>query len=782
MTKHKIYDNKRIFFVIGSFFMVLSFILLILLTRKSVHIDVMKSIEKDENSVVSAFVSENDNVIHYETYQTGQTILDFNENTETYHANIGHLKYGVYMIRVEYKTGYDTSQDLNNPVCTFTLSGKNNDQFMYEVIKLYEYKSWVESPVWVTSVFGADDIQLNINYVGYGYCDISSITIYEYNPWKAGFFLLVFFSCVILFAAIYKFYYADTKTRLSWFILGLLVLFSSYLCAVGDHRTIAGDDFNFHISRIASMVNEMRYGHLPVLYQSDAIYGYGYISPLMYANIFLYIPAFMHLLGMPLAVSYNIYIIIVNCVTCFICQYSFKRIFQKNRYAVLGTALYLLSAYRIINIYIRSAVGEYTAMAFLPLVFYGFYRIYFEKEKADFEDTLPLIIGGTGIIQSHVLTVEMSILFITLFIFIHFTKTIKNIIPLLKAMFTVIGINLFFIVPFLDAYRQELNINSNAFSSDVSSVKMSFSHIFGFWMYTESRIIGLSLSIGIIIFFIVCICKREFHFDKKEASTHRLAVECFLYGLFSIWLSSYYFPWQELAGKNNMVLKLFTSVQFSSRYLLFATVFLVVSTVYAVKAISENELRIKGKNNYFRAMTAGLILSCIIVNGDYYSEMMKSNDLNRILSKVSFISADGLYLPKNMEYYSLPEATVSSKPKDACFVEKRGTTKSNDKIFYVQEVLEECTISLPIVYYDYITAYDSLTRERFNTLKGTDGRLTLKLKEGYQGEIIVSYDVRNLWKASYFISLLFCIGTFLYAYLGRKKKVKLKRNEGFSSL
>lgn len=755
--------GKLIFYIFGGLFIILAFTLL---TRKSINIDLMEKITIDENSVISEFVSIDDNLLHYESYQTDEAAIDFNENTETFHANIEHLKYGIYMIRVAYKTTHDTS-----PVCTFTLGGKNNDQFMYDIIRLYEYKSWVESPVWVTSIFGADDINLNINYTGYGYCDISSITIYEYNPWKIGFLMLILFIFMIIFISYYKFYYADTKTRLSWFLLCLIVMFSSFLCAIGDYRTITGDDFYFHISRIASMVNEIRYGHIPVLYQSDAISGYGYISPLMYGNIFLYIPTVMHLLGMPLSVSYNMYIIIVNCVTCLICQYSFKRLFKKNRYALLGTAIYLFSAYRIINIYIRSAVGEYTAMSFLPLIVYGFYRIYFGKEKVTFKDTLPLVIGVTGIIESHTLTVEMSILFIGLFAIIHFRKTIKNLIPLLQAFFTVIGINLFFIVPFIDTYRQKLNVNSTDLSRNISNAQIGLAQIFGFWIYDDSKIIGFSLVIGIIIFLIVCICKKEFNFNKKEAAVHKLAVECFLYGLLSIWFSSCYFPWKALAGKKNAILKIFTSIQFSSRYLLFATLFLVISTVYAIKKISEHELKIKRKNTSFIAMAAGLICTCIVINGSCYSELMKSEDLAKILSKVSNISADGLYLPKGMDYNLMPDKTVIISPEGACFVEKRGTTKSNDKVFYVQDTLNECTISLPIVYYDYLKASDSLTGKRLNTEKGTDGHLSIRPEKGFHGEIVVSYDVKSLWKASYVVSLSVCIGIFIYLYLRKRNRI-----------
>lgn len=758
---------KIIAYIFGSFLMLLAFALL---TRKSINLDIMKSVNIDESSAVSGFASVNDGIIHYEAVQADDQVIDFNQNTETFHADIGHLQYGVYMIRAEYKTEYDTSS--YNPVCTFTLGGKNNGRFMYDVIKLYQYKSWVESPVWVTSASGADDVRLNINYTGYGYCDISSITIYEYNLWKTGFLMLIFFVFTAVFVSCYKFCHADMETRLTWFFLSLIVLFSSFLCAVGEYRTVGGDDFNFHIGRIASIANEIRYGHIPVWYQSDAIYGYGYISPLVYGSIFLYIPAFMHLLGMPLSVSYNIYIFMVNCATCFTCQYSFKRLFKKNRYAVLGTALYLLSAYRIINIYIRTAVGEYTAMAFLPLVLYGFYRIYFENKKINFKDTLPLIIGMSGIIESHILTVEMSILFIGLFALIHIKRTIKNLMMLLQALFTVIGINLFFIVPFIDAYCQQININSREFSSNIFSSHSGLSQIFGLWIYEDGRVIGFSLVIGILIFLTVCICKKWLRFDKKENDAHKLAVECFLYGLLCVWLSSCYFPWEELAGRKNAVLKVITSIQFSTRYLSFATIFLVISTVYAIKKISEIEFKLKGKNNLFTAMAAGLISVCIIVNGSFYSEMMKSEDLGRILSKVSHISADRLYLPKGMDDNSMPDADIAVSPEYACFVEKRGTTRSNDKIFHVQQTLNECTITLPVVYYDYIIAYDSFTGERLKTEKGFDGRLAVCLEEGYSGEITVSYHVSGMWKASCFVSLLFCAGTAAYIFLKRRESKK----------
>jgi len=186
-------------------------------------------------------------------------------------------------------------------------------------------------------------------------------------------------------------------------------------------------------------------------------------------------------------------------------------------------------------------------------------------------------------------------------------------------------------------------------------------------------------------------------------------------------------------------------------------------------------LKLQGKSVSFTAMAAGLIGICIIIDGSCYSEIMKSGSLDRELSRI-YISASELYLPKDMncEPYSrletsMPETTITVYPENACTIEKRGTTESNDKVFYVKETYTDCMISLPIAYYDYLAAYDAFTGKKLNTEKGTDGRFTVHLEKGYAGKLIVSYKVRGLWKASYTVSFSFCIGVFIVFF--RKEKI-----------
>ena len=120
---------------------------------------------------------------------------------------------------------------------------------------------------------------------------------------------------------------------------------------------------------------------ITVRYESNAWYGHGYVSPLFYGDIFLYIPALLFLAGVPIFRVVNIYVLLVNLTTVLLCYYSFKGLFKDKYWGMFATICYALAGYRLTNIYVRSALGEYTAMAFLPLCIYGLYRIYVNKTE-----------------------------------------------------------------------------------------------------------------------------------------------------------------------------------------------------------------------------------------------------------------------------------------------------------------------------------------------------------------------------------------------------------------
>ena len=89
---------------------------------------------------------------------------------------------------------------------------------------------------------------------------------------------------------------------------------------------------------------------------------------LFYGELFLYFPAVLRLLGMSVQGAYRTYVMAVQAATAGISFFSFRQMFRHNKTALLGSILYMLAPYHLYNLYWRSAVGEYTALAFLPLI------------------------------------------------------------------------------------------------------------------------------------------------------------------------------------------------------------------------------------------------------------------------------------------------------------------------------------------------------------------------------------------------------------------------------
>ena len=58
--------------------------------------------------------------------------------------------------------------------------------------------------------------------------------------------------------------------------------------------------------------------------------------------------------------------------------------------ALLASLIYIAAPYKLTDIYARTAVGEYTAFIFIPLVFRGLYKLINDKKKAN----LYIIIGA----------------------------------------------------------------------------------------------------------------------------------------------------------------------------------------------------------------------------------------------------------------------------------------------------------------------------------------------------------------------------------------------------
>ncbi|MCR5416513.1 MAG: hypothetical protein K6E79_06945 [Pseudobutyrivibrio sp.] len=451
------------------------------------------------------------------------------------------------------------------------------------------------------------------------------------------------------------------------YVLGILALV--FVASLPAFRSgiYQGHDLSFHLGRIQAIAEELRTGHFPVRYESSAWYGHGYVSTTFYGNIFLYIPALLYMAGLPVWRAYNIYLILVNLFTVLVGFYSFKGIFNSHKWGFLATGIYTLAGYRLSNLYVRTALGEYTAMIFVPLVIYGVYRIYVSKGKySTIRLIMPLIIGTTGLIQSHILTTELIAAFVFIFAVINFKTTIACIKELLLALVAILGVNAFFLIPFIDAYTSmDLYINTHLSQTSIRADGLYMCQLFGTltmgrgssypWTaegegYLNIGILTIICFAAIVLQLILAFAKKNWRQIVKKSASFKMIVTLFCFGLLAAWMSTVYFPWDAFAG-NSAVDQLMSSVQYPWRYVMIVTVCFTICGVYAIRFFcsrlveksAEKVVAINRIDKHFVAVLA-LVGAIAVVATAYFDYTLSWGNVTVANQDADINWADKLYL------------------------------------------------------------------------------------------------------------------------------------------
>lgn len=533
-----------------------------------------------------------------------------------------------------------------------------------------------------------------------------------------------------------------------------------------------GDDLYFHLLRIEGIAEGLKSGQFPVRIQPEWMNGYGYPVSVFYGEGVLWIAGIFRLIGFPLQLSYKMYLYFVNFITFFIACFSFGRIIKEDRIAMAGAVIYMFAPYRLMNIYVRAAVGEYTALAFLPLVLCGTYEIFVLKEEERKHSWVLLMAGMTGIIQSHILTcliVALIMGFICL-IFIRRTLEKARLFELVKAVIGTVMVNMGFFLPFLDYMRDDLYVNADNFWGGIQTSGTFLNQLFAVFphaygaslsivdgvtgMSEKSFAIGTVFVLGVVLFAIECKKGRD-----MEKNLRALGCCCCITGIVLLYMSTIWFPWDFLRDSNPVFRSLITKLQFPWRTL--GAAGCVFSMVVCIVLKSWKDTKQEAKATALLVVMLGLTGMSA---GYFFTSLIETNDVIYVADVESFSSFEvgsGEYILANVDRdrAAMPEGKLWKEEGVEVFgYEKNGT----NYVLNCKNLSDELRgVELPMNFYRYYRAEDESTGGAVLLSPGENGRIRLTLAGNYEGTVLVRFSEPISWRFSELISICSIVGIIL---------------------
>ena len=672
-----------------------------------------------------------------------------------------------------------------------TNGGDGSASFVDEIMPAAEYDPVTLSSSRTRTVFSlwmpyeCENAQLKFSANG-GVMFVTGAEITPTHSWAyvrfltlAAFFLLADW---ILLMALRRLPFPIRSVRMRYSALVIAGIVLLACLPLGFDYLVYGHDMSIHLTRIEGLKAGLLSGQFPVRMDPEIANGKGYPFSLMYSDLLLYPAAILRIIGFSLQQVYQLYVLAVTLATALVTRYCLKKIFASEGIALTGTALYVLSAYRLTNVFIRAAVGEYSAMIFLPVVVYGFWRIYTQPKQGSRLAWLPLAVGFSGLLQTHLLTTEMAVIFAVIFCLVTAKRTFrKPVLPaLLRAAGAALVWNLWFLVPMLQYMVSEACRISGKY--DASTLRDSAAFLGQIFLmfgqgggYSESLTMGLSaempLTMGTVLGFgvlLFVLCLADPALRRAEPGATRLGGWTLGFGALAIWMASTLFPWYTIYLNVEWLSKLLGKLQFAWRFLGLATILLAVCACCALAVLR------RGKTSWLRPAAALLVLLTVIPAGFLTYEVSRNSEVVNYQSLAAIDNlaeqvGGGEYMPYGMADGSLNAWEVTEPTFDDALTVSDYTFGTLEASFACTNTSDrEATAVLPLFSYPgyRLTAGDGAT------LGEQDGLIAVTLPAGYSGTVQVKFVGFWFWRLADLISLAGIVGTAVFCRRRGRRSVR----------
>lgn len=515
-------------------------------------------------------------------------------------------------------------------------------------------------------------------------------------------------------------------------------------------------------------------GMFPVRWVDGLGYGYGYPIFNFYAPLPYYFGALFMLLGFGALTSTKLMLgfgILLSSLTMF---FLVRKNLGTNS-GIVSSVIYAYLPYHAVNIYVRGAVGELFAYAFLPIIFIGLFNLINIKyvKNLFFREINTIVTISFGIFLvalSHNLTLLMLFILLPIFIFvgIFFAKSKKAFFLILFSSIVIgIGLSSFYILPAI-LEMHFTNVASQVgggadFPDHFVCLQQFWNSPWGFGGSVAGCLDGLSFKLGKlnILLSIFAFLFTAYVAKRKKVSSIPIVIFsiCLLFASLFFTLDYSKLIWEMIPGMN--------FIQYPWRFINFIGLSLSIlagSTIYFIRT----------KSAIFQIALVILIIVTTIVTNQKLFQPQKYNYFNDLYYQnekyvkftVSKISDE--YLPASfvvpLAFSELPESKAVLKDSSgSIFV-------LEDRPSLLRFDYKSDSNGIIHVNKSYFPAWEARDRGKVVSIESSKNGINIPVSKG-QGQIVLRFVQTPIENLGNFITII----AFTILFVGIiVRRIKLK--------
>ena len=527
-----------------------------------------------------------------------------------------------------------------------------------------------------------------------------------------------------------------------------------------------------HLLRLIGTVDTLKIGQIPPIITPNFCNGAGYAMNLFYPPLVTYLPLIIKFFTPTYSIALKLFGAITIILSGFTMYQFTYQVTKKRSIAIFSAIFYLIAPYKLANVYKRYAIGEFTALVFMPLVYLGLYNL-FEQNK---EKHYYITIGAVGLMLSHTVTTLYTAFFCTLYVFfnIHKLKNKEIIIKCVVNIIFILLISVIFWLPLLEATKSsEYTIMNDSLmgtnGSHTSSNIISFYQLFKDKGEENGTTFLLGLPTIITMALTPIVIKKV---NKKYKSFYLLNI---IFSLLSIFIASRFFPWQRMP---NIICKLQYPWRMIGYFNFFISFVCGINLYIALKNIvKKDEIRIVAIIFFIIISISSSIKiqSQFLAKNEnidsYYEKYLQEN------KQISHKEVNRDYMPVKALYL---QDTYVIERKDITYVlsgvaeienEVKVNLKDEMKINYAQKGTE---LEFPFYYYPGYEIILTIEGEKISLTpqESDNGYVSCIIPELVEnGEISILYKGTLITKFSYIVFVFFSALFVVYIIYAKKKEI-----------